>query len=354
MNASGASSDPDAMYRTQLRATMVGSDTEDELAIKELCFNETWGNHIGNPDLWASCWLHSDSCSLTGVLWDVGLFTWTGWTDIEAAVRPEVDARAHGSLTAMPFSHEDHQIAVCGDMAWARFVETNWHALDRERKQGFKVMEYRFLERREAAWKIVHLIFVPLETALQDRIQIPIDGSGHIEQILPAERIALANTGLTISAGRIRAVLPKWDRELQAVIARLRRSTGLAELTTGSVERAVFNRAIVREIPVMLGEDEHGGQRYCIVMIRDGRLFIGINDPARIDHQLARANVVYGLTDAQLRLAREIVAGSSLPAAAMKLGISVNTARTHRTRIFNKIGVSSQAALVRCLLSVGV
>ena len=75
--------------------------------------------------------------------------------------------------------------------------------------------------------------------------------------------------------------------------------------------------------------------------------------PARIDRRLQLANVVYGLSAAQLRLAREIVGGLALPAAAEKLGISPNTARTHLNRIFEKTGVSNQAALVRCLLTVG-
>lgn len=347
-------SDPNRGYAVRFRETVSGSETDDEFAIKAVCFNETWGNHFGEPDLWASCWLHSGTCSLTGVLWDAGLFSWTGWADIEAAVRPDVEARAQNRISLMPFHHSNHQIAVCGDMAWARFTETNWHEFDRERRRGFEVMEYRVLERHDGTWRIAHLVFIPLETAIQDRVQIQIDGSGRTGQISSAAKDALANTGLTISAGRIRAVLPKWDRELQAVITRLNRSTGLAELSTGSLERTVFNRSPIREFPVMLGEDEHGGQRYCLVVIRDGDLYVAIDAPSRIDRQLSLANVIYGLTDAQLRLAREIIAGSSLPAAAEKLGISVHTARTHRTRIFDKIGVNSQAALVRCLLSVGV
>jgi DNA-binding CsgD family transcriptional regulator len=53
-----------------------------------------------------------------------------------------------------------------------------------------------------------------------------------------------------------------------------------------------------------------------------------------------------------MRLAERIVAGEELPAAARTLGVSVNTVRTQLQRIFDKIGVRSQPALVRVLLSI--
>ena len=176
------------------------------------------------------------------------------------------------------------------------------------------------------------------------------DASAHIS---PAMRAALADSGLTISAGRLRAVRPKWDRELQAAIRRMHGLTAFGELGAAFIEGEVLDRADTREFPILLGEDERGGQRYCMVMVQDGEVFVALDNPARIGRRLQLANVVYGLSAAQLRLAREIVGGLALPAAAEKLGISPNTARTHLNRIFEKTGVSNQAALVRCLLTVG-
>lgn len=90
-----------------------------------------------------------------------------------------------------------------------------------------------------------------------------------------------------------------------------------------------------------------------MVSTQDGALIVSVDDEQRLASRLTAANLVYGLSDAQLRLAREIIAGRSLPAAAERLGISPNTARTHLSRIFDKTGVSNQAALVRCLPTVG-
>jgi hypothetical protein len=54
-----------------------------------------------------------------------------------------------------------------------------------------------------------------------------------------------------------------------------------------------------------------------------------------------------------LRLAREIVGGLALPATAQKPGLARTRLAPHLNRIFEKSGVNNQAALVRCLLTVG-
>ncbi len=59
----------------------------------------------------------------------------------------------------------------------------------------------------------------------------------------------------------------------------------------------------------------------------------------------------YGLTDAEIRFAEEIVKGDGKRAAAERCGISYSTARTHLSRIFEKTGVHSQAALVGIIKS---
>src|SRR5262249_5329397 len=54
----------------------------------------------------------------------------------------------------------------------------------------------------------------------------------------------------------------------------------------------------------------------------------------------------FGLTPAEARLALQLVAGETLRAAAAKLGITYETARTELKNIFNKTGTCRQAELV--------
>lgn len=57
----------------------------------------------------------------------------------------------------------------------------------------------------------------------------------------------------------------------------------------------------------------------------------------------------FGLTPAEATVAFEMLTGDGREATAQRCGISINTARTHLTRIFDKTGVNRQAELVSVL-----
>ena len=71
--------------------------------------------------------------------------------------------------------------------------------------------------------------------------------------------------------------------------------------------------------------------------------------PPRMDAQLRRR---FGLTLAEAAFALEIVKGDGLLASAVRLGVSLSTARTHLAHIFDKTEVRRQAELVRLLVSL--
>lgn len=58
----------------------------------------------------------------------------------------------------------------------------------------------------------------------------------------------------------------------------------------------------------------------------------------------------FDLTPAQAALARELLHGDGIPAAAIRLGISRSTARTHLLELFQRTGTNRQAELVRLVL----
>jgi DNA-binding CsgD family transcriptional regulator len=62
----------------------------------------------------------------------------------------------------------------------------------------------------------------------------------------------------------------------------------------------------------------------------------------------------FGLTDAQARLAVEIVKGDGLTVCARRLGIAVTTARTHLRQIFQKTDTRRQAEFVRLICGCGL
>jgi DNA-binding CsgD family transcriptional regulator len=79
-----------------------------------------------------------------------------------------------------------------------------------------------------------------------------------------------------------------------------------------------------------------------------------VTDPQNTREQkIARLRDHFRLTRAEALLALEMLEGDGRAAAAARCGISVNTARTHLTRIFDKTGVNRQAELIRVILDAG-
>lgn len=76
-------------------------------------------------------------------------------------------------------------------------------------------------------------------------------------------------------------------------------------------------------------------------------VLVVVSDPARSRRgQAQMLEVLYALTPAQALVAASLAEGMSLPQVARELGISANTAKTHATRAFDKLGVEGQAHLV--------
>jgi DNA-binding CsgD family transcriptional regulator len=79
-----------------------------------------------------------------------------------------------------------------------------------------------------------------------------------------------------------------------------------------------------------------------------------ITDPAAVRlPDVERLVSLYGLTQAQGRVAREFARGSTYKEAARRLGISEETVRAHVKEIYPKMRVNRQADLVRLVLSLG-
>jgi DNA-binding CsgD family transcriptional regulator len=73
-----------------------------------------------------------------------------------------------------------------------------------------------------------------------------------------------------------------------------------------------------------------------------------VNDPASTNPGGAEVlRLLYGLTETESRVAGLLLEGSSLPAVAEELSVSLNTIKTHAKRIYAKTGTRGQADLIR-------
>ncbi|MGX5832142.1 helix-turn-helix transcriptional regulator [Mesorhizobium sp. 43Arga] len=87
------------------------------------------------------------------------------------------------------------------------------------------------------------------------------------------------------------------------------------------------------------------GARTRLVAEATAAVFIVATDaPSRAE--MGTVARMFRLTPAETRMLEHLSAGESLPNAADSLGISITTAKTHRSRIFAKMGVARHAELM--------
>lgn len=97
-----------------------------------------------------------------------------------------------------------------------------------------------------------------------------------------------------------------------------------------------FTQILIRKV-------ETGRGAYYSISIFDER------SPKKPDADILKAS--FGLTNAETRLALLLAAGSTIADATEKLCVSRHTVRAHLRALFEKVGVSRQADLVRKIIS---
>ncbi len=239
------------------------------------------------------------------------------------------------------------RVRVDGDMAWASFDQAISASNDPTDPPGFS-HNIRVFERHRGHWLIAfHGVFEPAaEGVVAPMIEVDAKARVLSMNAAAASRIG-AFAALAVSHGTLRAVRPKWDEALRAAIARA------ADLANYSTLHDQVGRGHRPEFPVILGEDDEGALLVCIVTVTDFSVQVSFENTAALGRRLDMARVVYGLSEAQAAVAREISDGHDLAAVSERLGISQNTARTHLRRMFDKTGARSQTALLRMILSLG-
>ncbi len=319
------------------------AETEAVLAVIEA---DTAAYLARDVQAWSECFLQSDRFASYVSGADTGLIRSEGWEAFQSTfttMMNDVPGPYRGRV-----ERRNMQITVGGDLAWAKFDQLVDQTGDPMAPPQL-THEFRLLERHDGRWLIAyHAVFQPRRSAAPGPL-IEVDGTGNVQWMSDQAREQLPGYEfLTVSAGRIRAIRPAWDKPLQAAIRRA------ANLVSWHKYNAEFGELGGKATwPVVLGEDDAGGVAVCMILIDDQRVYLSFGNALAPERRLQIAGAVFALSAGQLRLAKEIVDGHDLPTAANNMEITVNTARTHLRRMFEKTGVHSQIALVRVLLSAG-
>lgn len=315
----------------------------DSCAVEAVIVAETEAFRMRNEAAWAACWLQSERTEYVCVMPNAGLINMRGWD----AVRLHISQVMHDGDVCPQIRYDRHNmhIQVGGDMAWARFDGVSWFT------DGCSLDTYetRMLERVDGVWRIAHATVVPKHGNDLGQGVMSLNSKGQVIWSSPGVLDRLKTHPIfMLSQGRLRARRPEWDKNLQSALTHA--ATYHSDF---QLHKYTSMNGNALRYPIFLGETDEGGLAMAHVLVRDQLTYLQIDGEALIERHLHLARSVYGLSDGQLALARLIVRGDGLKVAAGKLGISVNTARTHLTRLYEKTGVHAQTALVRLLLSTG-
>ena len=323
--------------------TLLDRSSTDAAAIMDVIARETDTFVDRDFDGWRRCWVQDERTRLVSVSAVIGSTVLEGWPRMEANMRRVFEKGMTCEIAS--FERTDVEITLDGGLAFVAFEGRSLHVDGRTEYTS----ETRVLLNKDGVWRIRYASFILRGLQRDDDGRIAVDEQGTVVSNRRAANSLIADHPfMQVSHGRIRASRPAWDKVLQAGLKSAAAHHGFCQHYRYTSQNGKSFR-----LPLVLGETDEGGLAICTLLVRDGLTLIDLNNGKDLDDRMVMARAIFGLSDGQVALARHIVSGDSLTRTAKALGISINTARTHLTRVFEKTGVNSQTALVRTLLSVG-
>lgn len=163
----------------------------------------------------------------------------------------------------------------------------------------------------------------------------------------PGEELLQSGSPIGVSGGMVRLLDQRTDATLRDAVV----SCGHIGLKQPAGQRIQVRRSdcgspvTIDVMPYRMHADSLYGSPPVAMLL--------VSDPDRARNaSIQRLRDRFGLTRAEAALSLEIMKGDGRAAAAARCGISVNTARTHLTRIFEKTGVNRQAELIRVIMDI--
>ena len=319
---------------------MIMTDISDECVEKTeiMAVIETETTAFLNRDIDAlcQCWVPETYVQHTTVLPYAGIVQVHGIDGLRDhfvahfSIEPALDVKPEA------IGRRKWNILVRGPMAWVTFEQ--FAASENATHMSGLQMHTRILEKVRGRWKLVSSTGVLSRLDFYDCPKVQVDGSGRIIHADPkSSRTIDAHPVLKIVGGKLTAEnLSDAARLKQAIFeAQVDIESGIARLP----------------VPLFFVEETGEDNPLCWIAILDMKIVVLLDDIKLVQASIETAAKIYGLTATQVRVAEEIARGKDLNTIAHTLKVSGNTVRTHVKRMFERVGVNSQKALLKRLLS---
>ncbi len=236
---------------------------------------------------------------------------------------------------------ENKTIRIVGDVAWVTFDEV----CDTDNLPGYAgpggcTAIFLLLERQAGTWKIAFTTVLDDQFGQTETPIWQIDRTGRMlrRNAAAASHLRSQDSDMVVVNEQLRMRDPANDRRLHQTIARVIDPPGC--LFVGS-----------DAAPIVCDPGDDSPVRVWWIISRSGKLYVAFNDPVLLRGRLERAARAFGRSPAQQRLTTSIASGLPLPEVAKREGVRVSTARTQLKRIYEKVGVRGQPALVQAMLN---
>lgn len=318
---------------------MLDNFDADKAAIISRIKTETRAYWEKDWETWVNCWVHQPYVRREG-WWSLGGITRRiGWDEVRERMRSQFQKYPEPNRSAYEFRMENVTVRAGADIAWVTYDE---HAPD----TGEPAMdmpgvthEIKILEKHDGEWLLAYNGYLHHTVHQIDYPLLEVDSTGRVLWQNEQSARELSNgCALKIVGDRVFGSKKADSARLMDALGWAASLCDIADPQSGT-------------LPIVLYSDESDQFQLCWVMANSGKIFVAINNQKLVEKRLAAAALIHGLTPAQTRLLREIVSGHDLPSAATKLGVKPTTLRTQLQRIYDKVGVRNQPALVSILMS---
>jgi DNA-binding CsgD family transcriptional regulator len=289
-----------------------------------------------------TCFVHADYTTRWNASRFHGISIRQDWNDIAARVQQMFVEHPdwYSETNAHETTVENLRLQIRGDMAWATF-DQHYPSLGPAHDFNLfgKTHEVRIFERHDGAWRIAFWGVMDKSIGGRESAILHLAPDGSVIWTSPLATVALKeDDDLVIRNGRLRVRDSRTDQKLQAALR-----------WAGSKDTSLFPEHAA--VPIVLEAGEGVATKVWWVIAESGVIVFSMGERGLNERRLDTAAAVFGLSPAQKQLAALVADGQSLAEIAAVMKITPATARTHLNRVYEKVGVRTQPALVRVLLS---
>ena len=230
-----------------------------------------------------------------------------GWDAIASRLKLSMERFPTKYELAERIHWERVNVNVIGDMAWVSYDQVGTDTGDDFEMPGVS-HELKIFHRVDGAWKIGCLVLMLRTVEHETGPLIEVDADGKVLWMnQPARERIGDHPPLVIAAGRLRTRRRDCDAALRDAL-----SWAFHQLQFHVPPKLAAKQAR----PVLLGENDAAVPLYCWVVLEDGKALVSFDNALMVTNRIEQAATIYGLSPAQVRLARLIVDGHDLASAS--------------------------------------